>query len=250
MKVCLMNIKILLFLLFSISLFAKEINIAVAANASYAIDEIIKLYKKNHNIDIKTTVGSSGKLATQILHNAPYDIFLSANMDYPNKLYKSGKASAPKVYAKGLLALFTTRDDVNISRGLKVLLDNKIKKISIANDKTAPYGKATKEVLIKAGLYDKLMDKFIYSESIGGALMYTLRAADIGFVAKSTLLSKKLSQYKEGKNWIEVDKNLYSPILQGAVLVNRSSKDARDFYNFLFSKEAKEIFKSFGYEVK
>lgn len=242
-----MKFIILLFVILNL-LNAQNIKVAAAANISYAIKDIIKAYKEqNPNININLTISSSGKLAAQILNGAPYDIFLSANEEYPKKLYKNGLSKTPpKVYAKGLLALFTTKE-FNL-KNLNSLLDPKIKKIAVANPKTAPYGEATKEALERVNLYNKLKPKFIYGESIGQTLIFTLKAADVGVVAKSLLYSKELSKYQKRVNYIEIDPKLYNPIKQAALLIN-SSNEAKSFYNFLFSQKAKSIFKKFGYIV-
>ena len=243
--------RVWLVLLFATFSFAGTIKVAVAANVSYAIEALVKDFnKQNTNSKIEINIGSSGKLAAQIMQNAPYDIFMSADMGYPEALYSKGLAvSKPKVYANGSLALFTKRGDINVSKGLSTILDDNIKRVAVANPKTAPYGVATKQALKNAKLYDRVKQKFIYGQSIGQTLTYALTAADIGFVAKSTLLSKKLSQYKEGKNWIDVPAKLYTPTKQGIVLIKRAkdSADAKAFYNYILSDRAKEIFKKFGY---
>ncbi len=244
--------KLILFILITTFSFAGTIKVAVAANVSYAINDLIKDFNKEHpDIKVEVNLGSSGKLAAQILSLAPYDIFLAANMGYPKALYSRGKAvTKPRVYSFGELALLSLKD-INISKGLELLQDSSIKKIAVANPKTAPYGVATKEALIKAKLYDKVKRKFIYGQSIGQTLIYTLKAADIGFVAKSSLFSKELSYLKEGKNWIEVQKELYKPTKQGIVLLNRAknNKEAVAFYNYILSSRAKEIFRKYGYRV-
>jgi len=249
-----MKLKLFLFILLSMLSFANSVKVAVAANVSYAIEDLIKDFKKMHpDANIEYTIGSSGKLTAQILHGAPYSLFLSADMKYPQALFDKHIAlDAPKIYVQGLLAIFTTKDDINISEGLSVLKSDKIKKIAVANPLTAPYGVAAKEALQNAKIYALVKPKFIYGESIGQALTYTITAADIGLVAKSTLFSKKLSRFKEGKNWIDVDKTLYKPTKQGIVLLKnaKNSAIAKEFYNYLLSKRAKEIFKKFGYDTE
>ena len=242
--------KYILFLLLSASLFSSNIKVAVAANVQYAMQDLIKKFNSKHpDIKVELNLGSSGKLAAQILNMAPYDIFMSANMNYPNAIYKNGLAKyEPKVYAKGKLALLSVKD-INISKGLNILLNNSIKKIAIANPKTAPYGAAAKEALINAKLFDKVKNRFIYAQSVGQTLIYTLKAADIGFIAKSALFSKELSYLKKGKNWIDINSTLYHPIKQGIVLLKRANSDAAKFYEFILSKDAKEIFKKYGYKV-
>jgi molybdate transport system substrate-binding protein len=135
--------KVLILLLITCaSLFAQKINIAVAANVSYAIDDLIKEFNKtNPNTKVVVTLGSSGKLTAQIKNGAPYDVFMSANMKYPNALFEDKIAiTKPIVYAQGSLAILSSKKrDFNL--GINIITDEKIKKIAIANPKTAPYGK-------------------------------------------------------------------------------------------------------------
>ena len=241
---------VFIYLLSAVSIFASTINIAVAANVSFVIKEIKKeFYKSNPDIQVDVTVGSSGKLASMISHNAPYHIYMSANMDYPNTLYQKGFATTkPKVYAKGALSLISSKQ-LDFSKGLDLIKDKSIKKIAVANPKTAPYGVATKEALLNAKLYESLKDKFVYGESIAQTVLYATRIADLGFIAKSALFSSKLSHFKEGVNYIDVDLKLYKPIDQGIVMLKHGDKnrDVLSFYDFILSDKAKEIFKNFGY---
>ena len=239
-------------LFFTNLLFAKSINVAIAANVSYAIDDLIKEFHKTHpNIEVKTTLGGSGKLTAQIQHGAPYDIFMSANMAYPNALYKSGYGiTKPIVYAKGSLALLS-KIKRDFSKGLEILKDKSIKRIAIANPKTAPYGKASFEALKNAKIFDEVKSKFIFGESIAPTVAYTLTVADIGMIAKSSLYSPKLKRFKEGENWIEINPKLYTPIKQGIVILKnaKNNPDAKAFYDFILSDNAKKIFKDYGYLV-
>jgi molybdate transport system substrate-binding protein len=242
--------KLFLVSLSLLSLHASSITIAVAANVSYAIKPLVQAFENEHKeIKVKTVLGSSGKLTAQIMHSAPYTLFMSADLAYPQKLYAKGFAQKPPViYAKGKLVLLSKKPR-NFSKGLDLLLEKKIKKIAVANPKTAPYGRATQEALKSVGLYEKLHSKFIYGESIGQTFIYTMRATDIGIVAKSLLSSPKLAYFQKGKNYIDIDTKLYTPISQGVVVLKKADKNTKLFYNFLFSKEAKEIFEHYGYGV-
>lgn len=223
-----------------------ELKIAAASNVSYAIKPLIKAFNKKYpNIKVRYTLGSSGKLTAQIKHKAPYDIFLSANMKYPNALYKENLAiEKPKVYARGSLVLFSYKN-----RDLKDLTTvNEVNKIAIANPKTAPYGKATYEALNKVDLYNKNKKKFVYAENISQTVQYAITATDIGFIAKASLFSPKMKKFKKNSNYIDIDSSLYNPINQGIALLN-NKKQSIAFSNFLFSKEAKEVFKAYGYKV-
>jgi len=235
------------------TLYAGTINIAVAANVSYAIEDLKKEFKKSHpNTKINVILGSSGKLTAQIKNGAPYALFMSANMKYPQALYKDKMAiTKPIVYAEGTLVMLSvTKQD--FSQGIKLLLDEKIKTIAIANPKTAPYGIVSREALKSAKIYETIKSKFVYGESISQTVAYTNKAADIGLIAKSALYSSKMSRYKKGVNWVEVNSKYYTPIEQGFVLLKdaKNSSEAQAFYNFLQSDSAKKIFKDFGYIVK
>jgi molybdate transport system substrate-binding protein len=242
--------KILFILLFCNYLVSGTINVAVAANVSYAIDELVKVFEKKYpDTKVKITLGSSGKLTAQIKNGAPYDVFVSANMDYPNFLYENKLAiSKPVVYAKGSLALLSNRQR-SFKHGLGVLQSKLVKRVAIANPKTAPYGKAAFEALINAKILYEIKNKFIYAESISQAVSYTAMAADLGIVAKSSLYSKKMQKYKQNVHWIEIDKNLYTPIAQGVVLLKQAKgkMQAKAFYNFILNKEAKDILQRYGY---
>lgn len=141
---------------------------------------------------------------------------------------------------------------LDFSKGIALLANKDIEKIAIANPKTAPYGTAAIEALKNANILDKVESKFVYAESISQAVTYAMTAADVGFIAKSSLYDEKMSQYKENINWISVDPKLYTPIDQGIVILNRAkdNKEAKAFYDFILSDNAKKIFIDFGYLVK
>ena len=246
--------KIILSLLFVVFnyLNAQTINIAVAANVSYVIDELKTEFLKIHpDIKVQVTLGSSGKLTVQIKNGAPYGLFMSANMKYPEALYSEQIAiTKPAVYAQGALAYLSVSKR-DFSKGVNLLKEKTIKRIAIANPKTAPYGIAAFEALKNAEVYEDIKSKFVYGESISQTVTYAVMAADIGIIAKSSLYSSKMTQYKEGVNWISVDLKLFTPIKQGIVLlkVSKNVTAYRDFYDFILSKKAKIIFKKYGYII-
>jgi molybdate transport system substrate-binding protein len=227
-----------------------NIKIATSANLGYVINPLIKEFQKTHpKIKIQKIVSSSGKLTSQIIHKAPFDIFLSADMKYPNRLYQLHLSSKPKVYAKGILVIFSKKT-LDLSKNIKVLEEDFIQKVAIANPKLAPYGRASIEALQNAKIYPKVKKKLLFADSISQTLTYSLKITDIGLIAKSLLFAPKMKNFKEKKNWVEVEKTLYSPILQGAVIINQKSKEAKEFFEFLFTKEAKKILKNYGYLVE
>jgi molybdate transport system substrate-binding protein len=244
---------ILLSILLTSSLFASSINIAVAANVSYAIDDLKAAFKKEHpDVNVQVTLGSSGKLTAQIKNGAPYTLFMAANMKYPEALYKDKIATTkPIVYAQGALAYLSKVERDFVSEK-SLLQSDAIKKIAIANPKTAPYGKAAMEAFKNMGILETLESKFVYAESISQTVTYAISAADIGLIAKSSLYSPKMKAYKEGVNWIAVNPTLYTPIKQGIVILKagEKNKDVQAFYDFILSAKAKKIFEEFGYVVK
>ena len=235
------------------SLFAGQINIAVAANVSYVIEELVKQFNiTNPDTKIVVTLGSSGKLTAQIKNGAPYNIFMSANMDFPQSLYDEKIAiTKPIIYAQGGLVILSSKE-IDFKNGLNILKNEELSKIAVANPKTAPYGIATKEALEKANIYEDIKNKFVYGESISQTVVYTVTAANIGIISKSSLFDRNMSSYKENVNWIDIDSSLYTPIDQGIVMLNnaKDTKEAKAFYEFILSQNAKEIFRKYGYMTK
>lgn len=242
----------LIFLLSFVTVSAGEITIAVAANVSYAIEALKKEFNVVHpQIQVQVILGSSGKLTAQIKHGAPYELFMSADMKYPEALYIGQMAvTKPVLYAQGALAFLSVKER-NYAAGMHMLESKDIQKIAIANPQTAPYGIAAVEALKNAGMYEELKEKFVYGESVSQTVAYATTAADIGIIAKSTLFSPQMSQYKEAIHWSDVDAALYTPIDQGMVILKKgeNNPEVKDFYDFMLSEKAKEILKLFGYKV-
>lgn len=246
--------KIVFILLLSLTTVnAGEITIAVAANVSYAIEALKKEFNSVYpQTQVQVILGSSGKLTAQIKHDAPYELFMSADMKYPEVLYSEQIAvTEPVVYAQGALAFLSVKDQ-NHTVGMKMLESDKIQKVAIANPQTAPYGVAAAEALQNAGLYETLKEKFVYGESISQTVTYATTAADIGLIARSSLLSPQMSEYKKHIHWSDVNATLYTPIDQGMVILKKGegNPEVKAFYNFMLSEKAKEVLKNFGYEVE
>ncbi|UBM59802.1 molybdate ABC transporter substrate-binding protein [Marinilongibacter aquaticus] len=225
------------------------LRVATAANMQFAMDSLVQNFEQETGIQVETIIGSSGKLTAQIEEGAPFDIFISADMKYPETLYAHGKAvDKPKVYAKGQLVLWTAVD--KLMPDLEKLENVQIKHIALANPKTAPYGRAAEEVLRQLDKENALKDKFVYGESIAQTNQFILsKTAELGFTAKSVVFTPKV---KNTGHWISISDSLYSPIEQGVVILkqaNGQNEAAERFYTFLFSDTAKKILKSYGYSV-
>ncbi|MRI83334.1 MAG: molybdate ABC transporter substrate-binding protein [Nitratiruptor sp.] len=217
-----------------------QIRVAIAANMSYAMPELLQAFHQRYpQIQVQTIIGSSGKLATQILHGAKYDLYLSADGSYPARLYHEGKsATRPITYALGSLVLVTRRPIADIHD-----LAN-LKRIAIANPKTAPYGAAAKELLQRLGLWKRLQDRLVYGESIAQTLHYALRGGvDGAIVARSAIAAHSIPLHV-----MPLDPTLHSPIQQKMVLLKPSGPGAL-LFTFLLSPEAEGILRRYGYEV-
>lgn len=238
----------------TLSLLAQpKITVAVAANMQYTMQELIAEFNKTDKTKIDVVLGASGKLTQQIQNGAPFDIFISADKEFPQKLANNKLTlEAPKVYAQGLLVLWSVKQNIQPANDLKLLLGSNIKNIAIANTKTAPYGSAAEAILKKYGLYDKVSSKLVTGESISQTSQFiATQNADIGFTAKSIVISKEM----QGKGkWVELNSQHYPPIEQSAALLQHAKQNneaaARKFYNFLYSAKAKAIYNKFGYIVK
>ena len=225
----------------------QKITIATSANMQFVMQELVEDFGLRTDIECDLIIGSSGKLTAQIVEGAPYNIFVAANMKYPEYVHNQGLTTGPpEIYAYGKLVLWTA--EASLDPSLEMLLEESTDKIALANPQTAPYGEAAIEILKKNGLLDSIQDKLVYGESVAQTNQFIVTgAADVGFTALSVVRSEFMRN--EG-NWILMDEDDYNPIAQGVVLIN-SNKDANrlanEFYEYLFSNEADEILEDFGY---
>lgn len=227
----------------------QKLTIATAANLQFVMEDLTEAFTQKTGFECQTIFSSSGKLTAQIKEGAPYHIFLSANLKYPNELFKNGLTTAPpKVFALGKLVLWSMEKEEEDL--WKKLQSDKTKTIALANPKTAPYGEAALQVLNHLGLFENIKDNLVYGESIAQTNQFILsQAANIGFTSKSVVLSDRI---KNQGRWKEVDDKMYQPIQQGIVLLEKNEtlkKEAQAFYDFLFSQEGKMILEKFGYEI-
>ena len=224
-----------------------SITIATSANMQFAMEELTTRFTKQSGIACKLVLGSSGKLTAQVRAGAPFDLFVAANMTYPEELFRLGLATErPRIYATGELVLWTIKDHIPLS--VKGLSGDSVVHIAIPNPRLAPYGQAAMEALQHYELDSLLQHKLVMGESISQANQFIISgAADVGFTALSVVVAPGM----EGKGrWKLVDKSLHHPIRQGVVLLRQDtppSQQAIKFYNFLFSPEAREVLKNFGY---
>lgn len=228
---------------------AAPLTVAVAANVKFVFDELKTEFKKSSGINVNGVFASSGKINAQIKSGAPYDVFMSADMAFPEALHREGLAlAAPRVYARGVLVLWSLQP-LDLTQGMRVLMNPAVKKVAIANPKLAPYGQEAMRALNHFGLMKAVEPKLIYGESIGQVNQYIdMQAVEIGFTAKSVVLAPQMQG--RGK-WIEVPRESYQPIDQGIVMLKHGLETnavaAERFMEFMASTEARNILERFGY---
>lgn len=228
---------------------APPINIATAANMQYAMTQLTQQFTEKTGIPCHIIVSSSGKLTAQIQAGAPFDIFVSADSNYPDFLYAQGHGvEPPQIYAYGKLVTWSLKDSV--SGHLERLSKASVDHIALANPETAPYGRAAVEVLRHLELYDSVQDKLVYGESIAQVNQFVFSgSAAVGFTA---LAAVRADGSTDQGYWQEIPEHLYSPIAQGVLLLRQKDKNpeaSEAFFNYLFSLEARQVLKQFGYRL-
>jgi len=236
-------------LAFASALAAQTITVAAAANMKYALNDIAKAFSQESGIGVKIITGASGKLTQQIMSGAPYDAFLSADVEFPGKLVQGGYTTTPAhIYAYGTLVLWSDTG-ADLSKGVAVVTDPSVKKIAIANPKTAPYGMEAMNTMRYYKVADNAAAKIVTAESISQVGSYvTTKAVDVGFMAKSIVLSPEM---KNVGKWVEVDPKSYNTIDQAMVGLKNGSPEnqiaAKKFLRFMSSTKAQTILKESGY---
>ncbi len=225
-------------------------HIAVAANFAEPIKAIAAVLQKTTGHTLVITLGATGKLTTQIKNGAPFDVFLAANRAAPAALEQDGLAriNSSFTYANGKLVLWSA-DATRVDAKGEVLKGNGFRRLAYANPKTAPYGEAALQSIEKLKLSTSLADKLVQGESIAQAFHFVHSGnADIGFVALSQVLEG--GKLKSGSMWL-VPQNLYAPIRQDAVLLNRGVDNpaAQALVKLLQSPNIKDLIRSYGYDI-
>jgi molybdate transport system substrate-binding protein len=242
--VILFQVFVIIFMPFS--LFAEEkLHLAVAANFIQPMQKIVVLFEKETNIKVEATYSSTGKFYSQIVNGAPYDVFLAADEERPNILYKDGISEKPFVYAKGQVILWSAKGEFCRAKDwIEALRKKEINKVSIANVKTAPYGSMAMIALKQVGLWEALQNKMVFAQDIAQAFQYAAtESVDMGFCALSSAFSD------QGKRGCFLVVNEAPAVIQAACIIKKSGKpaEARRFADFLNSPQALAVKASYGY---
>ena len=225
----------------------EKLSIATAANMQFAIGELSEVFTENTGLATEIIIGSSGNLTAQIQSGAPYDVFVSADMQYPQYLYERGLGQQkPDIYAYGQLVLWSCKPGIHPE--LDSLKSRQVTHIAIPNPELAPYGKGAKEVLINKNLYEEIAPKLVFGESIAQTNQFIRTgAAEIGFTALSVV---KSAQLKGVGSWILLPADTYTPISQGILILSNAQKspeNALKFHTFLKSETGQRILNKYGY---
>ncbi|MFH0783280.1 MAG: molybdate ABC transporter substrate-binding protein [Pseudomonadota bacterium] len=228
---------------------AEKITVAAAADLKFALDEVVTTFKKsNPTEEVEIIYGSSGKAHTQIQQGAPYDLYFSADVAFPQELIKGGFAASTEVipYALGRIVLWSSSRDAS-KMTLASLTDPKITHIAIANSKHAPYGKRAEEALRASKLWEEVEAKMIYGENITQTAQFVQTGnAEVGILALSLALAPELSS--KGQYYLISD-NLHEPLNQGFIILKRAenNKLAKQFADYMGSKDARAIMTRYGF---
>ena len=228
--------------------YAGEVLIAVAANFYESAKNVSEAFSKTFGHQVNLSSGSTGKIYTQIMHGAPYEVFLAADMARPQLLIKNGFSNdeVPFIYAYGRLVLWSPVAGLVGNQG-KILHTDDFKHIAMANPELAPYGRAAHEFLMHKKIDKLLSPRLVYGENINQTLHFVNQgAAQLGFIALSQLKNKGLVGYG-----YLIPENQHSPIAQGAILLSKGRKNqaAIDFFKFLQGNRATKIIESSGYNI-
>ena len=231
---------------------AQELTVAAAADLQSAMQQVAAHFERETGKSVKVIYGSSGSFFQQIQNSAPFDMFFSANLDYPKKLESAGliEAGSYYQYARGRIVVWVPKDSkINLNVGLKALLEPGVQKIAIANPQHAPYGQAAVSAMQKEGMYDRVKDKLVFGENVSQTASFVVSgSADVGIVALSLALSPNM---KDQGRYVEIPANEYPPIDQACVILRSSKKKeiAQEFLAYIKSATIADVLASFGFDV-
>jgi molybdate transport system substrate-binding protein len=222
------------------------IRVAAAADLQFALDELIEEFQRQHpQITVKVSYGSSGSFFAQLVQRAPFDMFFSADMDYPKRLREQGLAlpETEFLYAVGRIVLWGNSE----TRGIGAVFEPAVKKIALANPQHAPYGRAAEAALKSLGVYDAVREKFVFGENVAQAAQFVQAGvAQLGVIALSLALAPPLRE--RGHFW-EFPLESYPRMEQGGVILRwvRDRASAELLRAFVLSDQGRMIFKDYGF---
>jgi len=240
----------ILTLMCSLQSWSGEVLVAVAANFAAPMKKIAAAFEQDTANKVNISIGSTGKFYTQIKNRGPYHVLLAADDEVPAKLEKEGlgESGSRFTYAIGKLVLWSKNSALVDNKG-EILKTGTFKHISIADPKLSPYGFAAMETLAQLSLDKAITTRAVWGENIGQAYLFVQsQSAELGFVALSQVYVD--GRIGEGSAWL-VPESMHSPIRQDAILLSagKNNPTAEDFLVFMKGKKARDIIKSYGYDL-
>lgn len=230
----------------------RKVRVAAASDLKFAFDEVTSEFqKKNPSIKVEVTYGSSGNFFAQLSNKAPFDLLLSADLEYPRKLIEAGHGvkESEFQYAVGHLVLWVPKGSkLDLDKlGIRAVTDPSVKKVAIANPKHAPYGRAAEAALKKLGVYDDVKDRLVLGENIAQTAQFVESgAADVGLIALSLALAPGMRE--KGRFW-DVPLDAYPRLEQGGLILNwaKDKEATQALRDFLTGKDGRAILKKYGF---
>jgi molybdate transport system substrate-binding protein len=248
----LLKISLALVLMLMTQVRAAELTVAAASDLKFALDELVlEFHAKHPATPVKVTYGSSGNFFAQLQNRAPFDLYFSADIEYPRKLAAAGLALDTNVflYAVGRIVVWIpTNSPVSVEKlGIQSLLVPSVKKIAVANPKHAPYGVAAVAAMKSLQVYERAEPNLVYGENIAQTAQFVQSgAADIGIIALSLAIAPQM--HAAGRYW-EIPLDAYPKMEQGGIILKwtKEPDSARAFHEFVLGTHGREVLKRYGF---
>jgi molybdate transport system substrate-binding protein len=230
---------------------AKTLRIAAAADLQPVLPALLAEFHSQTGVNVEASYASSSTLATQIINGGPFDLFLAADLSFPQKVIDAslGDSASPIPYARGTLVLWTRNDSPVHDLSVETLRDPSLGKVAVADAAHAPYGRAAKAAIENLGLTDALKDKLVVAENIAQTAQFVESGnAEVGLISLTSAVTPRL---KAVGKYVEVPASAYPPIVQGAVVIKNSPDrdDAHRFLDFMNSAPVREQLSARGLQA-
>jgi molybdate transport system substrate-binding protein len=231
---------------------ADEVSVAAASDLSFAFKEVAVGFKKQTGHTMRVSTGSSGNSFAQIRNGAPFDVFFSADAEYPRTLEREGLAQPDSlyIYAIGRIVIWAQKGKVDLKKdGMRVLLHPPVRKIAIANPRHAPYGRAAVAALKHFGIYKQVEAKLVYGENVSQAAQFVESGnAQAGIIALSLASAPQMKDH--GEQWL-IPEEAHPRLEQAAVILRtaRNAKAAQALFDYLRGAEGQAILKRYGFQL-
>jgi molybdate transport system substrate-binding protein len=225
--------------------------VAAASDLKFALDEIAAMYLKQTGQPVRISYGSSGNFMRQIQQDAPFELFLSADEAFVFQLADQGRTvDRGTLYATGRIVLFAPKasawqPDARLAGLRAALAEGRITRFAIANPEHAPYGRAAREALQAAGLWEAMQRHLVLGENVSQAAQFAVSgSAQGGIFAYSLVLAPS---FANAGRYMLVPEHMHQPLRQRMVLTRKAGAAARAFHAFLQQPAARGVFQRYGF---